>query len=151
MRTHIRTNGLRIMTFALVLGISACTVHLIADYDPLLDSGATALSNKVNAFLAKMETASGTPSGTYAANVGFYSEAQGDLKTLELRAANAPQSEKILESVRLLSENIENLRKLHEGRGNQGLSRPILDPARSALEIQFRALFAVENALRRGK
>lgn len=140
-----------VAAMAVMILSSACTVRLIAEYDPILDSSVSALSSKVNSFLARMETTAGTPAGEYAPNAGFYAEVLGELKTLQLRTEQQEKAKLIEESLVLLSRNIENLRSLHQAGGAAGLSVPVLGPARSALETQFRALFAIENALRRGK
>lgn len=129
----------------------ACVIRVAPDYDPILDSSAHAVATKVNAFLDKMGQAAGTPAGEYAPNAAFYSDVVGELTTLRLRTAQQERAGKLEESVGLLLKSVDELRQLHQAGGAAGLSKPILGPARSAIETQFQALFAVENSLRRGK
>lgn len=146
-----RRAGAALCIAALLSAAPACTVKLTADYDPLLDATASALSTKVNSFLTKMQLTAGTSAGEYTPNADFYASVQGELKTLQLRTEQQEKARPIEESVALLAKSIEDLRQLHEAGGKAGLAKPVLEPARTALEIQFRALFAIQNALRRGK
>jgi hypothetical protein len=141
----------RAAALALVLVFTGCKVKLIADYDPVLDGSATDLSTRTSAFLSKMEVAAGTPAGSFAANQAFYADVQGQVTTLKLRSDQQEKSERIKELLDLLTKSVDDLRLLHERSGDAGLRKALIDPARSALETQFKALFTLENALRRGQ
>jgi hypothetical protein len=131
--------------------LASCLVRLAPDYDPVLDRSAADVAVRVDAFLTRMEAVAGTPEGTYAKNREFYGEVKATLRTLRLRAEAAPKAEKIVKSLDLVLDNVEELRGLHEEQGDAGLRRAEVDPSRTAFASQFRQLFTYEAALRRGE
>jgi hypothetical protein len=128
----------------------SCTIRLAPDYDPVLDRSAADVAARLDAFLTRMELVAGTPEGTYAKNRELYGEVAATLRTLRLRAEGAPRTERIVKSLDLILENVEDLRGLHEEQGPVGLRRAEVDPSRKAFATQFRLLFTYEAALRRG-
>jgi hypothetical protein len=130
-----------LLPFALA---AACVAH--ERYNAQVDTAATQLSSQLNDFVAKMNETSGTPAGTYAQNQQFYTDAKQRLEALrqQLGAGDAP----VQEHINLLEQNLESLRKLHEDRGDKGLSRDLSEPALMALQTQLQALTTLEQQLR---
>lgn len=130
---------------------ASCTIRIAPNYDPVLDRSAADVAARIDAFLTRMEIVAGTPEGTYAKNREFYGEVAAAIRTLRLRAEAAPKTEKIVSSLDLILENVEELRGLHEEQRETGLRRAEADPSRKAFASQFRQLFTYEGALRRGE
>lgn len=145
------TSSVLILLAAFALTASACTVHLITDYDPYLDSHAADLGTSVDAFISKMESAAGKPEGAYAANMSFYNDTRSTLNTLKLRAAASAKSDLIVAIIDQLTTNITNLESLHKSGGDGGLKKELAEPAQAALDIQFAALYKLESALKRNQ
>ncbi|MGE5604920.1 MAG: hypothetical protein ACM3YE_04420 [Bacteroidota bacterium] len=135
----------------LITLIAGCSVKLISDYDQLIDQYATQLQGEIETFLIKMERSAGTPEGGYAGNMGFYDRIQGTLTTLLLRAETIAEDGTVAEQIVLLQKNLENLRRLHEGQGEKGLTKELAGPMRVAFNTQFKAIIKLQNALKRGE
>ncbi len=135
----------------LTAGTYGCPVHFVSDYDQVTDETATALQTKVDTFLLKMQAAAGTPEGDYNHNKAFYDDMDGALQALLSRAEAIPQNDFTVEQVAALQRSMMDLRKLHEERGSKGLTGTFVGPAKSALDINFKAIIALEGAKRRGK
>jgi len=73
------------LVFALLLS-TACTVHLVSDYDDQIDSGLTQANTDITAFVNKMVDASGTPAGQYSQNKDFYTSESAKLSSIRVRA-----------------------------------------------------------------
>lgn len=142
---------LPIIFIFLITLASGCSIKLISDYDELIDQYATQLQSEIETFLIKTERSAGTPEGSYAKNTGFYDEIQGTLTTLQIRAETTDDSKIVAEQIVLLQKNLENLRKLHEGQGEKGLTPQLTGPMRVAFNTQFRAIIKLQNALKRGE
>lgn len=129
----------------LPLLLAGLCVH--PQYLPQVDSAAQSLNDELTAFVHKMTSVAGTPEGSYASNQQFYTDAQKKIQ--DLRAvAQGENSEDILKQVGTISENVDNLRKLHELGGDKGLRSTVADPALKILQAQFKALAALQDSLR---
>jgi hypothetical protein len=135
----------------LSLVLSACPVRLVSDYDPVLDRTATKLQTQIDTFLVKMQAAAGTPAGEYGRNQAFYEDMVGALRALHSRAEVMPENGITMQQIELLQANLDNLRRLHEQSGTQGLPAPLAGPAQAALDANFRAIIKFETEKRRGK
>jgi hypothetical protein len=149
-RAPSRARGSAVLVAASV-AVLACHVVLAPEWDPVLDRGVADIAQQTDAFLAKMERAAGTPEGSYAANAAFYGDAAAAVRTLRLRAESSAKSKDIVASLEGVLKSLEDLRSVHEGRGDQGLPKVAITTARSGLETQFRSLFVIEAALRRDR
>jgi hypothetical protein len=114
-------------------------------YDSKLDAEGKALGERTLAFVDKMVEVEGTPSGTYAANQEFYQTTAKELGDLRSRSTQMAGGEPLAEHFRLIAQNLELLRGLHEGRGEQGLSKTVAGPARESLAVQFAALAKLQQ------
>ena len=66
--------------------LAACTVTMVPPYDEQIDTGLTTLYADTAVFVDRMVAAAGTPAGGYAANSGFYDNADGRVEALLVRA-----------------------------------------------------------------
>lgn len=145
-----RSSSLIILCIFL-LTLSGCSVKYIADYDQIIDQTVISLQTRVETFLTQMERTAGTPEGEYVNQTKFYDDIKGTLETLSVRAATIPQNEIITEQINLLNNNIERLRKIHERQQEKGLTKAHIDPIKTALETQFKSIYQLEEALKRGQ
>jgi hypothetical protein len=140
-----------VMVAILTVVMSACSVRFISDYDETTDRSVTELQRKVETFLVKMENTAGTSEGEYVNNKAFYDDVKVALSAMRVRAAAMPKNELTVQSIDLIEENIENLRQLHERRGEKGLSKALVEPIRTAINAQFTAILKLEFAKKRGE
>lgn len=138
-----------LLIIATALTLSGCTV--VAGYDQVIDQTVTALQSEVFTFLAKMERCAGTPEGEYKNNRDFYDKMNGELDSLSTRAAAVPRNEIIIDQLKLLKGNIENLRKIHGNQKEAGITKELMLPIKFAFEKTFTAIIKLENALKRGE
>ena len=134
-----------------LLIVSGCSVKLISDYDEVIDKSVTELQKKVEAFLIKMEGAAGTGEGEYINNRSFYNEARVEISAMRLRAEAIPENKITVQHINEIEKNIENLRLLHERRGQKGLTKDLTEPVRAIINTQFKAMLTLEFAKKRGK
>jgi hypothetical protein len=71
---------------AVLFNLCACAVQIVSDYDEQIDSGLTQLNTEITAFVNKMISTAGSPAGTYASNIEFYSTENAKIDTLIVRA-----------------------------------------------------------------
>ncbi|MBI5179940.1 MAG: hypothetical protein HZA05_00895 [Nitrospirae bacterium] len=131
--------------------VSGCSVKLISDYDEVIDKSVTELQKKVEAFLIKMEGSAGSSEGEYINNRSFYNEANVEMSAIRLRAEAIPENKITVQHINEIEKNFENLRLLHEKRGQKGLTKDLTDPIKVILNIQFKAILTLEFAKKRGK
>lgn len=72
--------------FIFISVLSACTVHLVPDYDDQIDNGLSQLNTDTTAFVNKMIKAYGTPDGKWEKNQDFYNSEDAKIDTLIARA-----------------------------------------------------------------
>ena len=156
--------------------ISGCTtVKLIADYDEEIDKGITSFYKKMEMHLIglerniikkealeenlqtepdeemrtryqeEIEKAKGEIE--YDTHVEFYDGLTVDLSYLQVRAASVPKNEITLDQIRLLRENLMNLRKIHR----MGISKNDIPPLRNGFSAGTAAILKLELAKKRGK
>lgn len=116
-------------------------------YNAQLDTDANALHGELSSFVEKMNAAQSTPEGTYETNKQFYEDVKTKLGDLSKRA-EASNGADLAKHFTLIAENVESLRKLHEGRGDQGLSELLSGPALSAINTQFKSLATLQATYR---
>jgi hypothetical protein len=86
--------------------LTACTVHLVSDYDDQIDTGLSQLNTDITAFVNKMIANAGQPAGAYDANKDFYTNEEAKADTLIVRAQahkvlnNCPSSDLIKAAVK---------------------------------------------------
>jgi hypothetical protein len=92
---------LPVCALVLSLVLAGCTsVQLVSSYDPAIDEGLTRYYQSMNVFLSQMArlAATGSPEGSYAANVKFYEETGAQIDSLVMRARSAEPKAKCIGS-----------------------------------------------------
>ena len=134
-----------------------CQVQLVSQYDEQTDVAVTELQKKTEWFLLELEalSTSDKPEAaarrTYAANEGFYRDAQVAITSMRLRAEAIPKNELTIQEITLLEQSFESLRQLHVQGGNAGLRAVVVEPLRSSLNTHFGAIIKLELAKKRGE
>jgi hypothetical protein len=121
--------------------VSSC-VMFVGPYDEVTDKAISDLEIKTEQFIAKMENTH----GDYASNKAFYVDAKASVRSIKLRAELYPKNSGELKELDLLSQNLDNLEKLHRAGPLTGL---VADGARTALEANFKSLMQIELAKKR--
>jgi len=130
---------------AVAASIVGCSGYFIAEYNPVLDSGASELHQKVDRFLSDLERTSGTPAGQYDRRAGFYDEVRTDIETLREIASRQRGNERTIESLDLIEKNVDSLEAMHA----DGISPKEIDIVRTLFDTQFRMLVQLEIAKKR--
>lgn len=150
-RNRSRIAVLSVLFSFFLLIASGCSVKLISDYDEITDKSVTELQKKVETFLIKMEGSAGSSEGEYINSRSFYNEARVEISAMRLRAEAIPENKITVQHINEIEKNIENLRLLHEKRGQKGLTKDLTEPVRAIINIQFKAMLTLEFAKKRGK
>lgn len=136
-----------LVTLLLAIGISGCTVKLVADYDEVTDQSVTALQMHVESFLVGLERKFGTPEAAYELHTGFYDQTKVQLSALRVRAAARPKNEVTVQQLDLLASSLNSLEQLHE-LGFEDVAE--IQPLRNAFRTSFTSILALELAKKRG-
>jgi hypothetical protein len=139
---------LRCLFACLLLGLTDCQVTLISPYDPEMDKAATALQKKMDAFLTNLETHAGLPQVDYTWNIPFYDDYLVELRSLHLRAQSQPKNEEITKQLKLMMDNLRQLRLAHEA---GSLAFPTIQALRGLFNQGWQAIISVEIARRQGE
>ena len=142
---------------ALVVVASGCAVQSMAVYDETTDKNVTALQRKVETFLFALQANYGLPECAYTHNRQFYTSAQVDLSSIQVRAQAIPRNETTVQQLRLLANSIELLETLHKHKDKKPASTRELKcltaneigPLRTALNSSFTAILKLELAKKR--
>ncbi len=142
---------------AALLVLAGCQVQFISDYDEQTDHAATALQQKIEDFLLRMQAASESdlPEARalrpFEANQDFYREVEVDLSSMRLRAEAIPQNNLTIEQIGLLEQSMQSMRQLHIEAGDRGLRRVVVIPLRTGINTQLGAIIKLELAKKRGE
>jgi hypothetical protein len=142
---------------AFLVLLAACQVQLVSQYDEQTDVAVTELQKRTERFLLELEALGGSDKPeaaarrTYAANEGFYRDAQVAITSMRLRAQAIPKNELTIQEIALLEQSFESLRQLHVQGGNAGLRTVIVEPVRSSLNTHFGAIIKLELSKKRGE
>jgi hypothetical protein len=112
-RSNKRSCLLLLVTVAVLLAATGCSVTLISAYDEQIDHSATTLQKEMDTFLTSIETAPDSVSGSYEHNRGFYSGYGVELRGLLVRAQSHDKNELSTKQIELMADNLEELRKSH--------------------------------------
>lgn len=127
---------------ALAIG---CSSYFIADYNEVIDGGAVALQQKVDAFLTTLERTAGTAAADYEHHTERYAELRSDLGILRDVAKLQRGNELTIDSLQLIEDNLGQLESIHAG----GISQQEIAVVRKLLDTQFRMFIQLENAKKR--
>lgn len=142
-----RGTALMIRSLFVLVPLALAAGCVTTRYDAKLDTDANALNGEISAFVEKMNAAQNTPEGTYETNKQFYVDVKAKLDALRTQA-EASNGAELAKHFTLIAENVESLRTLHEGRGDQGLSELLSGPALSAIDTQFKSLATLQATYR---
>lgn len=147
---NVRTAVLRLSAVALVLvGMAACTVRLVGDYDERLDAGIAAAHTETIGFINSMESTASSANaatqagGAYAANVGFYDKVNAEISTLRLRVDQDKLNNRLVKMFDGLSESIQLMRTRHEKNGMATFNKAGAKGWRDILDQQYGLLMKV--------
>lgn len=130
---------LTLLLFVAVVLLASCAGNTVKD--PAFGTDLAALQQKVDAFLANLETVAGTTDGDFAGHAAFYPEVREEVASLQRRAANIPGNAAILAGLAGIAENLQHLESLHR----QGVSPAEVPVLRNLLGVQFNALSQSEK------
>ena len=131
MRKHAK--GILVALATLV----SCSSYFIAEYNAVVDHGATELQQKVGRFLDDLERGDADPK--------FYAEARGDIQMLRSAASLQRGNELTVQSLDLIQDNLDKLEQIHA----RGISPKEVVIVRTLLDSQFRMLVQLEIAKKR--
>lgn len=131
----------------LMLWLVGCHATVISSYDPEMDRTATSLQKKMDAFLTGLEIHAGQSQANYSWNRAFYPDYLVALRSLHLRAQSDNTNEFTAKQLRLMMENLEQLRLAHEA---GPLTIPTIQATRDLFNQGWQAIIAKEIAKRRG-
>lgn len=133
------------VSLTIVLLLFACACFSIADFDPVVATGAEALKEKFRVFLTGLAECAGTPEAAYLEHTTFYAEAREELDRLEAQARLQPDNELTLRSLDHIRDNVAELEEIHR----LGISRGEVEIIAQLFDTQFRMLADLENAKQR--
>lgn len=147
-------NLLTALVAALVL--AGCAVQLIADYDQHTFERTAELQEDVERLFATLEDAAATPDpedDLYPAHAESYNRLVGTIRALEVRAQTLDRNQIPAEQIDLLRKSIESIQSEHREFSQRavpkGFSAEALKILREPISQQFRAIFTLQEALKR--
>lgn len=148
MKTALSRYYLPVIASLLILMVSGCTnIRLIADYDEQTDVAVTQVQRKLEQFLVSLERNIGKEEASYSRNTKFYDDIRVDLSAMRVRAAAIPNNDRTVQQIRLLTDTVDNLEKLHK----LGLAANDIPPIRTAFNVSCTAILKLELAKKRGQ
>jgi hypothetical protein len=136
------------LIFFIIIGVSGCTVKLIADYDEFTDQGVTSLHRKVEGFFINMKAHLNDPAWTYENKKEFYTEIRVDLEVIKLRNSIREKNDITNKQLGLLSKSIDDLEELHKV--GSFTAKEVVDAAQLGFNSSFKAILALELAKNKG-
>jgi len=148
MKTALSRYYLPVIASLLILIMSGCSnIRLIADYDEQTDVAVTQVQRKLEQFLVSLERNIGKEEASYSRNTKFYDDIRVDLSAMRVRAAAIPDNDRTVQQIRLLTDTVDNLEKLHK----LGLAANDIPPIRTAFNVSCTAILKLELAKKRGQ
>ncbi len=138
-----------LLLFFLIIAVSSgCAVTLVSKYDEQTENFATEFRNNVDTFLTYLERNSGKDEAKYENNTKFYDETMVVIRGMLTRANQIPKNSITIDQVKLLEQNVKDLKKLHE----KGLiSAGSIDSMRSSFDTICGAIIKLEILKKRGQ
>ena len=124
---------------AAVTFLGSCSAFVVAEYDEVVDRGATELQQKVDSFLTDLEQ----NGGEYSPD--FYEEVRNDLFVLRNAASIQRGNDVTIRSLDLIEDNVGKLEKMHA----EGISAEEIAIVRTLFDTQFRVLIEFETTKKR--
>jgi len=140
-----------IISLAFICTIVSCRVTLIGAYDQVTDESIQQIQTEVSTLLVKIEKniTNNTPDGNKYENLkNDYDKIEGEIKSLQIRTNSLPKYKIISQQITTLENNIKNMEEFNK----TGFTS--MDPVQvidSTFQVQFSAMIALQNGLKRQK
>lgn len=140
-----------IISLAFICTIVSCRVTLIGAYDQVTDESIQQIQTEVSTLLVKIEKniTNNTPDGNKYENLkSDYDKIEGEIKSLQIRTNSLPKYKIISQEITTLENNIKNMEEFNK----TGFTS--MDPVQvidSTFQVQFSAMIALQNGLKRQK
>jgi len=140
-----------IISLAFICTIVSCRVMLIGAYDQVTDESIQQIQTEVSTLLVKIEKniTNNTPDGNKYENLkSDYDKIEGEIKSLQIRTNSLPKYKIISQQITTLENNIKNMEEFNK----TGFTS--MDPVQvidSTFQVQFSAMIALQNGLKRQK
>lgn len=140
-----------IISLAFICTIVSCRVTLIGAYDQVTDESIQQIQTEVSTLLVKIEKniTNNTPDGNKYENLkSDYDKIEGEIKSLQIRTNSLPKYKIISQQITTLENNIKNMEEFNK----TGFTS--MDPVQvidSTFQVQFSAMIALQNGLKRQK
>jgi hypothetical protein len=131
------------LIFLIAAGLSGCAVKLIGDYDDTFDQDITAIEQKTELYLAKLQS---TPNTAF--DQSFYDDITSRLAVLKTRATALPKYGILIQQVTNLQSQMNDFQKLDKS-STRPISLAIVNDAKTELEVSFESIIKLELALKR--
>jgi len=128
---------------SIAAGLSGCTAKLIGDYDDTFDQGITAVEQKTELYIAKLQSTPNTPF-----DQSFYDDITSRLAVLKTRAAALPKYDILIQQLANLQSQMADFQKLDQT-SPRPISAAIVNDAKTELEVSFESILKLELALKR--
>ncbi len=129
---------------ATILGLGACHVQLVGDYDPAVADGAAAVAGDLNTVIESERDPVKPGDSSYAANQPAYNRINAELQTLLVRAEAHDKNQYVVNQIRKLIETVRALEQIHRQEGR--LPAAYLDAKQQDIEAEIAAIIRTENA-----
>jgi hypothetical protein len=140
-----------ILLLVFVMITSGCTVTLVSKYDEQTDKNVTALQQKFEAYLIRLEGES-FPKCSYASNKAFYDDTKVQISSSQVRANAIPMNKITVEQLDALSKATSGLETSQKMRDDKKscLPKEIIETDRTMFNSIFTAILKFELAKKRG-
>lgn len=138
-----------ISTLSILLATANCApVRMMANYDALIDSGATQIQKKIDTFLIAQERTRGTPEASYANSLSWYESLGVDMDLLRDRARLQNKNEDTVVMIDKLEQNLELLKRIHQ-HYPEGIPQSEIPTLRTGFDVPCQAIIKLELAKKR--
>lgn len=136
-------------------------VRFISDYDEETDRGLSSIQVKVDGFIEKLISESGTEAASYKSNQSFYDAIDDDLRRLEFRVSSIPDNQRtvdLIDNIRTVilsssddagNQSLQDLHRMHRD-PDHGPSPTVLETSRRIINQTISAALSLELAKKRG-
>jgi hypothetical protein len=140
-----------IIILAFISTIVSCRVMLIGAYDQVTDESIQQIQTEVSTLLVKIEKniTNNTPDENKYENLkNDYDKIEGEIKSLQIRTNSLPKYKIISQQITTLENNIKNLEAFNKTGFTSIEPVQVID---STFQVQFSAMIALQNGLKRQK
>jgi len=140
-----------IISLAFICTIVSCRVMLIGAYDQVTDESIQQIQTEVSTLLVKIEKniTNNTPDGNKYENLkSDYDKIEGEIKSLQIRTNSLPKYKIISQEITTLENNIKTMEEFNKTGFTSMEPVQVID---STFQVQFSAMIALQNGLKRQK